>query len=179
MEAERAEAAAGREREQVSGPEVGQEGVVPQFDSGRGGRDGSAVRVGEDGRQAVVTALRQLLRPGSQKLLDLDEKPGLPLTEALTDSGAVDGRQMEGSGPPAERPPQCGTEADAAQGHERIGPQPASGASKLCFGSERVGRGSGLVLMRPVFGSGSGVETPEADSGSAETGSGRSEFQLG
>lgn len=91
----------------------------------------------------------------------------------------TDGRQTEGSGPAAEKPPQCGTEADAAHGHERTGPQPASGASKLCFGSEKVGGASGLVVMRPVFGSGSGVETPEDDSGSAGPGFGKSEVQLG
>lgn len=64
VEDERGEPAAGREREPESGPEAGQEGVVPQFDSGSGGRDGPAVHVGEDGRQTVVAAPRQVLRPG-------------------------------------------------------------------------------------------------------------------
>lgn len=77
---------------------------------------------------------------------------------------------MDGSGSVAERPLQCGTEVDAACGEdgtdgERTGPQSASGASWFGLGAEKAGYASQPGLMRPGFGSGSGVETPEDESG--------------
>lgn len=133
----------------------------------------------------------QELRPercGGEKLLKQGEKlaPGQPQSGTVRGSGPGGGRQRpdltgqtDGSGSVAERPLQCGTEVDAVCGEDRTeeeqtGPQSASGASRFGLGA---GCASPPELMRPGFGSDSGVEALHDESGTGRPGFGRSEMQ--